>query len=222
MGKARQARLAKSKRDKHDCKRDCSVGYACGDTCISRTFVCYDSLSNEATVVAKSLIAFSKLAMSSHTGQLYKYIDSNGKTWFAKKFLSIESSAWQNELKSYQYAVKLGIQGMLVKPKLVELGKGKMLLLWPMLEGQTLRDFLGKGGKLSDSQRSQLAAARQFDDAIRNADRNQGNVWVMPDGSIKLIDHDNTFSNMYQGSESKVHASGMTVQEAEELWRLGQ
>jgi hypothetical protein len=180
-------------------------------------YSCLDSLSPYAIQMASTLTSFAKTAlMTSHTGQLYEFKDETGKTMFAKKFLSIESSGWQNEIRAYDTAQKLGIAKMLVRPRFVDLGKGKVMAVWPKLEGQTLRDYTAAGGKITPRIALGLAIARQFDEAIRNPDRNAGNVWITPHGKVKLIDQDQAFGSLGVNS----HASNMTQQEAKAIWKL--
>lgn len=203
----------------NDWKPECRYGQPCGYSCISNSFVCQDGLSPEATSLLSQLVAISG-ALSSHSGSLFKHTDTNGKSWFCKRFSSIESSSVQKEHNAYIAAAQLGIERMLVKPKFIDLGKGSVMAVWPMLEGEPLRSKVAREGRksLTEAQLDQLAVARLFDEAIRNPDRNMGNVWVLPDGRLRLIDHDAAFSSAY--SSELPHASNMTLDEAKARARL--
>lgn len=200
-------------------RRQCKQGTMCGNACISRSFACLDVLSLQGQEIAANLVSLSRtVAISSHFGSLYSYTDKSGKQWFAKKFASIETSSVEAEARAYTEAQRLGISAMLIRPKFVDLGNGKLLAVWPKVEAVTLREWLAAGNKLTDSMRQSLAVCKQFDAVIRNADRNLGNVLVQPDGRLRLIDHDAAFSNQY--NDQLAHASNMTLLEAENVWRL--
>jgi hypothetical protein len=202
-----------------DWKPVCKHGQPCGYSCISSAFRCESSLSDSAQLLLGNLVALGG-ALSSHSGALFSHTDASGRTWFCKRFSSIESSSVQKEHDAYIAAAKLGMERMLVKPKFIDLGKGAVMAVWPMLEGEPLRSKVARDGRksLSELQMQQLAIARQFDDAIRNPDRNMGNVWVMPDGRLRLIDHDAAFSAAY--SREAAHASSMSFDEAKRIHML--
>lgn len=211
--------MRKTRQSSSDWQPTCARGQACGYSCISSAFACQDSLSPEAQNLLSGLVALSG-ALSSHSGALYKHTDANGRTWFCKRFSSIESGSVQKEHDAYVAAVGLGLERMLVKPRFIDLGKGAVMAVWPMLEGEPLRAKVARDGRksLSEAQLDQLAIARQFDELVRNPDRNMGNVWVMPDGRLRLIDHDAAFSSAY--SREAAHASAMTYDEAVARCRL--
>lgn len=168
----------------------CQYSTPCGDACISRAFSCLDHLGEAAQLIMGNLISVAKSHNTTHSLSLFEHTDSSGQTWFVKRFMSIEADAVKAELNAFQVADKMGISSLLVRPKMLPLPGGKTMLIWPKLPGQTLRNFLARGGRLSRAQQTVMDVAADFDKAIGNPDRNHGNVWVEPSGRIRLLDHD--------------------------------